>query len=134
MPGLLRLHRQRDHHCQPGRSLRAAEAQSGLEAQLKKAGGRVGTVEAAARIQTLRDLHMKMDQAVLAAYGCTDISLGHGFSKVDFLPENDRVRFTISPAARREVLKSLLELNHSCHAEEKQTEENRLRKNAAYRI
>ncbi|MCB0294294.1 MAG: hypothetical protein KDG51_03440, partial [Calditrichaeota bacterium] len=35
-----------------------------------------------------------------------------------YLPENDRVRYTISPAARREVLKRLLALNHERHAEE----------------
>lgn len=31
---------------------------------------------------------------------------------------NDRVRFTISPEARKEVLRRLLELNHKIHAEE----------------
>jgi len=34
---------------------------------------------------------------------------------VDYLPENDRVRFTIHPEARKEVLKRLLELNHAMH-------------------
>ena len=34
-----------------------------------------------------------------------------------------RVRFTISPQARREVLKRLLELNHRYHAEEEAAEE-----------
>ncbi len=34
------------------------------------------------------------------------------------LPENDRVRYTISPEARKEILKRLLELNHKVHAEE----------------
>jgi len=48
----------------------------------------------------------------------TPIDLGHGFHEVDYLPENDRVRFTISPAARKEVLKRLLLLNHERHAEE----------------
>jgi hypothetical protein len=38
---------------------------------------------------------------------------------VDYLPENDRVRFTIRPDARKEVLKRLLELNHKIHEEEK---------------
>lgn len=31
---------------------------------------------------------------------------------METLPENDRVRYTISPAARKEVLKRLLALNH----------------------
>jgi len=37
---------------------------------------------------------------------------------VDYLPENDRVRYTIHPDARKEILKRLLELNHKIHAEE----------------
>jgi hypothetical protein len=37
---------------------------------------------------------------------------------VDYLPENDRVRYTISPDARKEVLKRLLKLNHEIHKQE----------------
>ncbi len=37
---------------------------------------------------------------------------------MDYLPENDRVRYTISPEARREVLKRLLKLNHEIHEHE----------------
>jgi histone H3/H4 len=37
---------------------------------------------------------------------------------VDYLPENDRVRYTISPDARKEVLKCLLKLNHEIHEQE----------------
>lgn len=40
------------------------------------------------------------------------------FYKEDYLPENDRVRFTIHPNARKEELKRLLELNHKIHEEE----------------
>ena len=101
---------------------------SGLESQLKKSGVKIGAAEATVRIQTLRDLHVKMDAAVLAAYGWTDIVLGHGFHAVDFLPENDRVRFTISPQARREILKRLLELNHRYHAEEEAAENTKPKK------
>jgi len=50
--------------------------------------------------------------AVLKAYGGEDIYLAHDFYEVDYLPENDRVRYTISPDARKEVLKRLLKLNH----------------------
>ncbi|MBX7203667.1 MAG: N-6 DNA methylase, partial [Bacteroidia bacterium] len=46
------------------------------------------------------------------------IDLRHDFYEVDYLPENDRVRFTIHPDARKEVLKRLLELNHKIHEEE----------------
>ena len=34
------------------------------------------------------------------------------------LASNDRIRYTISPEARKEILKRLLELNHKIHAEE----------------
>ncbi len=70
----------------------------------------------------LRRLHVELDQAVLHAYGwdagganngtAGSINLAHDFYEVETLPENDRVRYTISPAARKEVLKRLLALNH----------------------
>jgi hypothetical protein len=66
------------------------------------------------------------DKKVLDAYGWHEdnpiwgkqIELRHDFYDVDHLPENDRVRFTIHPDARKEVLKRLLELNHKIHEEE----------------
>ncbi len=69
--------------------------------------------ETAADIQKLRDLHVEMDQAVAAAYGWTDLELGHGFHE-----SKQGVRFTISEPARREVLQRLLKLNHERYAEE----------------
>lgn len=66
----------------------------------------------------LRELHAQMDIAVLEAYGWTDINLRHDFYEVDCLPENDRIRYTIHPDARKEILKRLLELNHKIHEEE----------------
>jgi hypothetical protein len=74
--------------------------------------------EAIAGIIELRRLHVLMDEAVLEAYGWSDLSLRHDFYEVDYLPENDRVRYTIHPDARKEILKRLLELNHKIHAEE----------------
>ena len=64
-------------------------------------------------IQKLRELHVEMDRAVAAAYGWTDLELGH-----DFQETKQGVRFTISEAARREVLQRLLKLNHERYAEE----------------
>jgi methylase of polypeptide subunit release factors len=69
-------------------------------------------------ILKLRELHVQMDEAVLDAYGWNDIQLRHDFYEVDYLPENDRIRFTIHPDARKEVLRRLLELNHKIHEEE----------------
>jgi hypothetical protein len=69
-------------------------------------------------ILKLRRLHVEMDNAVLSAYGWTDLNLAHDFYEVDYLPENDRIRFTISPDSRREVLKRLLKLNYEIHEQE----------------
>ena len=66
----------------------------------------------------LRRLHVALDNAVRDAYGWTDLNLGHDFVEVETLPENDRVRYTISPVARKEVLKRLLALNHQRAKEE----------------
>ena len=63
-------------------------------------------------ILELRRLHRELDLAVRDAYGWTDLDLDHDFVEVETLPENDRVRYTISPAARKEVLKRLLAENH----------------------
>ena len=59
-----------------------------------------------------------MDETVLKAYGWQNIYLAHDYYEVDYLPENDRVRYTISPDARKEVLKRLLKLNHEIHEQE----------------
>lgn len=69
-------------------------------------------------IKELRDLHTKMDHAVARSYGWDDLDLGHGFHEVPYLPENDRVRFTISESARLEVLRRLAELNRRRYEQE----------------
>lgn len=61
----------------------------------------------------LRELQVEMDIAVAAAYGWSDLDLGHGFYETA-----QGVRFTISEAARREVLARLLQLNHERYEEE----------------
>jgi methylase of polypeptide subunit release factors len=85
---------------------------------LTKTQGTVSIIEAVSGIIKLRELHVRMDEAVLEAYGWSDIQLRHDFYELDYLPENDRVRYTIHPDARREILKRLLELNHKIHEEE----------------
>jgi hypothetical protein len=74
--------------------------------------------EALAGIIQLRKLHIELDITVRDAYGWNDLDLAHDFYEVETLPENDRVRFTISPTARKELLKRLLKLNHERAAEE----------------
>jgi hypothetical protein len=51
----------------------------------------------------LRNLHRELDCTIRDAYGWHDLDLGHDLHDVETLPENDRIRFTISPAARKEV-------------------------------
>ena len=60
----------------------------------------------------LRRLHVELDLKVRDAYGWQDLDLEHGFYEVETLAENDRVRYTISAAARREVITRLLAENH----------------------
>jgi hypothetical protein len=69
--------------------------------------------ERAEDIALLRRLHTEMDAAVAAAYGWHDLDLGHGFHAT-----KQGTRYTISEAARREVLDRLLALNHERYAEE----------------
>ena len=64
-------------------------------------------------IGILRKLHVSLDQAVATAYGWQDLELGH-----DFHETKQGIRYTISEAARREILDRLLALNHQRHAEE----------------
>jgi hypothetical protein len=70
------------------------------------------------RLEKLRALQREMDAAVAHAYGWDDLDLEHGFHEVPYLPENDRVRFTISETARVEVLRRLSELNCQRYEEE----------------
>jgi hypothetical protein len=69
-------------------------------------------------VDTFRQKIVDLDKAVVAAYGWENFDLGHGFHEVPYLPENDRVRFTISEAARVEVLRRLSELNRQRYEEE----------------
>ncbi|EAT58712.1 Eco57I restriction-modification methylase domain-containing protein [Chlorobium ferrooxidans] len=89
-----------------------------LRKHLAKTPGTITFNEAVTNIQKLRNLHLQMDNAVLEAYGWSDLNLRHNFYEVEYLPENDRIRYTIHPEARREILKRLLELNHEIHERE----------------
>lgn len=67
-----------------------------------------------ADIQRLRELHVEMDNAILACYGWQDLDLNHDFY------QNDRgqTRFMPSPEARRKLLARLLDLNLRLASEE----------------
>jgi hypothetical protein len=69
-------------------------------------------------IKELRRIHRAIDEATIHAYRWEDRiekvgGLDHGFHKV-----GRETRYTVGPAAQREILDSLLELNHERYAEE----------------
>ncbi len=72
-----------------------------------------GPRETAADIGQLRELHVEMDRALAVAYGWNDLELGHGFHET-----RQGVRFTVTAAAREQVLARLLSLNHDRYADE----------------
>jgi len=76
-------------------------------------------------ILKLRRLHRELDNAIRDTYGWTNLDLCHGFHDVETLPENDRVRYTLNPTARKEVLRRLLALNHERAADQAPTEPNK---------
>lgn len=64
-------------------------------------------------VARMRAIHVELDEAVMDAYGWSDISLDHGFHTY-----RQMQRWTVSPAARVEILDRLLEENHRRAAEE----------------
>nr|WP_240898473.1 DNA methyltransferase [Agromyces luteolus] len=65
------------------------------------------TVQGDADVDLIRSIHVQIDEAVMEAYGWTDIPLEHGFHTY-----RQMERWTVSPAARVEILDRLLEENH----------------------
>lgn len=63
--------------------------------------------DADADVSRMREIHAELDHAVIAAYGWDDIPLDHGFHTY-----RNMQRWTISSAARVEILDRLLEENH----------------------
>jgi hypothetical protein len=61
----------------------------------------------------LRRLHVELDHAIRDAYNWQNLPLNHDFYEVETLAENDRLRYTISATARKELLRRLLLLNHA---------------------
>jgi hypothetical protein len=74
----------------------------------------------------LRAIQKEIDCEVIKLYGWhidserwgRAIIIVHDFQEIETLPENDRVRYTIHPDARKEVLKRLLLLNHERYEDE----------------
>lgn len=58
-------------------------------------------------VDRLRQIHRELDETAAAAYGWEDIPLEHGFHTY-----RKMTRWTVSPAARVELLDRLLKENH----------------------
>ena len=58
-------------------------------------------------VARMRAIHVELDNAVMAAYGWSDVPLDHGFHTY-----RQMRRWTVSPAARVEILDRLLAENH----------------------
>jgi hypothetical protein len=69
-------------------------------------------------IETLRRIHRDIDAATIRAYNWEDRIEQVGGLDHGFYPAGRETRYTIGPAAQREILDSLLELNHERYAEE----------------
>jgi hypothetical protein len=65
-----------------------------------------------ADIAELRTIHRAIDEAVVRAYGWTELLNGTGLVH-DFYDTRQGIRYTIGPAPRQEILDRLLELNHA---------------------
>lgn len=85
--------------------------------EIKKQGS-ISFENAVMLILELREIHKEIDSLTLQLYGWNDLKLFHDFYEVDYLPESDRVRYSIHPDARKEILKRLLKLNHERFEEE----------------
>ncbi len=64
-------------------------------------------------IEELRQRHRQLDAAVLEAYGWSDIDLNHGHHDTRY-----GIFYTVSEAARYELLTRLLDLNFRQYAEQ----------------
>ena len=65
-------------------------------------------------IQTLRQLHAEMDQAILHCYGWEDIDLQHDF----YANDRGKIRYMPARAAQREIFIRLIALNQQVAVEE----------------
>lgn len=80
-----------------------------------------------ADIDLIRSIHVQIDEAVMEAYGWTDIPLDHGFHTY-----RQMERWTVSPAARVEILDRLLEENHRRAAIEAQANPKKAKRGKSF--
>ncbi len=69
-------------------------------------------------IKELRDIQVRINEAVLSVYGMDALNLCQGFHEVAYLPEGKNTRFTVSEEARENLLHSLAKVNKELYEEE----------------
>lgn len=60
-------------------------------------------------VTQLRELQVQLDQAILDCYGLPAPSIEHGF----FPDVRGRIRYGLAPTSSRNLVRMLIELNHS---------------------
>ncbi|WDV32062.1 hypothetical protein OIM90_14265 [Streptomyces sp. AD16] len=80
-------------------------------------------------IESIRQIHRTIDEAVAETYGIPDMNLRHGFHET-----RQGIRYTIAPAWSVEALDFLLSLNHEMMQEETKVGRNPQKKSAQKRV
>ncbi|SUJ07348.1 Uncharacterised protein [Sphingobacterium spiritivorum] len=76
------------------------------------------TKEIISDFSEFRRIAIELDKIIIRSYKWSDVDLNHNFYELEYLPENDRIRFSVHPDARKEILKRLLMLNHQSYKKE----------------
>jgi hypothetical protein len=76
-------------------------------------------------LNLLRQAQAAVDDEVAKAFGWTDLSLGHDFYAVAYLPNTDNVRYTIREEVRLEILQRLMKLNRERYLHEQEDKAQR---------
>ena len=79
-------------------------------------------------LEGLRKQQSSLNETVVAAYGWEDIDLATGFHQVSYLPDGKNTRFTVSEAARNELVQRLALLNKERHDSENEHAKKAARK------
>ncbi|MDO3523974.1 Eco57I restriction-modification methylase domain-containing protein [Ralstonia pseudosolanacearum] len=71
-----------------------------------------------ADVETIRRIHREIDHEVACAYGWSDVLLDHGFHVAGYIVDADKLRYTVSEAARVELMHRLSTQNRKRYREE----------------
>ncbi|MGJ1434047.1 type IIL restriction-modification enzyme MmeI [Sphingobacterium spiritivorum] len=89
-----------------------------LKKHLTRVQTNIETKEIISDFSEFRRIAIELDKIIIRSYKWSDVDLNHNFYELEYLPENDRIRFSVHPDARKEILKRLLMLNHQSYKKE----------------